>query len=1193
MYPAAFSGDIEEVRRLMSQMPPHMYDTPLEETNTTPLFIASQEGHVGVVSLLLSARGHVDPNRATSDGVTPLYVASQNGYHEVVRSLLVDGGADADSGLPSDGITPLWIASQNGHERVVQALLRHGRADVDKARAVGGDTPLYIASCNGHEPVVRTLLEVGGDDADKVTSDISATPLFIASQNGHEDVVRTLLTVGRADPNKARDNGATPLYIASEMGNEAVVDVLLGVGGADPRKALTAGDVTPLFVACQEGHEGVVKALLQAGRANPNKACTDDGTTPIFAASRRGHSSIVEMLLTLGRVDPNKPCTNDGATPLYVASLAGHKRVVKTLLRVGRVNPDNPHPIDGTPLFIASTRGHRDIVKTLLTVGRANPNKARTDDGATPLFIASQNGHESVVRTLLMKGHANPNQARTDNSATPIVIAVEKSHFSIARLLLAGGANVPPEWKEFMENKIGGAQNLKRLCRVAHYQRAKAIISLVVECKRPTAVAVFHQIPLQLLQYIIELAWNFLLPATLMQKNPLVRGFPSFLDCLMSDTDQERAASLSHLMRVSRVAWDYIVVPAIVEPRRLRGRRPSVDECAWAMGLAEALFPLVPRACRLVMAATVSLDGGLKALQSSRYFALMCSGVAGSPRCMEWIVRGKPTRNNARECVTLLKGLCAGGHVGMAQELVDNSSSEWKRGSFQWPANDPDVLDSLNDQKGKMPSLLHGTCNRGNLDAVKWVISTFGAALSKSGWDLVQPFQIAVQQGHVDVVKWLGSSTGAVAACLAEFKNSELGFGVNYFSASPSLEVMKCCTEWFRVSQDSASIFLDLFFVFRSTTGKNTDDFEASCQWIKDTLSIEMAPSLYNITSTEALRWVISNFPSEPPTSNTLTRACCTIADVELVEWLLANYPSVGPITPETFVKTCENRKDSVLVLKFLLQTTPPGFLTPENHKQCLEHALSFNNVTIAEWLERTFHVMDYVNSIPSLVDSCFRFICAENNSGVGGIEWFLSHLTIHSINEKSVHKAVGNCFTQFKAQKALFLLKAFNIPICPKNKGAALNWIVSHATLSEAKHLVSLGEFSSQDIMEGLRLFRFCHSGKVVKWLIQQFNLDRQARALLLCLVRSNKRNSAKWLISKFHVTLEECVAMTSTACASEVATWKMLLDVYPEITDSFAKDHLREWVVASPHHLKVTMKKLGLKRDDILVTKWWGSYE
>ena len=60
-----------------------------------------------------------DINKARDDGATPLNVASQNGHVEVVRMLLEQG---ADIHLSWQGQTPLQTARQRNHAEIARLL---------------------------------------------------------------------------------------------------------------------------------------------------------------------------------------------------------------------------------------------------------------------------------------------------------------------------------------------------------------------------------------------------------------------------------------------------------------------------------------------------------------------------------------------------------------------------------------------------------------------------------------------------------------------------------------------------------------------------------------------------------------------------------------------------------------------------------------------------------------------------------------------------------------------------------------------------------------------------------------------------------------------------------------------------------------------------------------------------------------
>ena len=77
---------------------------------THPLWQASYDGDARAVEALLAdERLGVDQNYAGTFGATPLYIASQNGHAEVVSVLLAKQGVDANQ-AKNDGCTPLLIA---------------------------------------------------------------------------------------------------------------------------------------------------------------------------------------------------------------------------------------------------------------------------------------------------------------------------------------------------------------------------------------------------------------------------------------------------------------------------------------------------------------------------------------------------------------------------------------------------------------------------------------------------------------------------------------------------------------------------------------------------------------------------------------------------------------------------------------------------------------------------------------------------------------------------------------------------------------------------------------------------------------------------------------------------------------------------------------------------------------------------
>ena len=195
-----------------------------KEDVASPLYIASQDGNVAKVKVLLKAGGNVNQVRST-DGATPLYVASQEGNVDTVK-VLIKAGGNVNQARTTDGVSPLFIASQKGHVDIVKVLIKAG-GNVNQATTDTGCSPLYIASQNGNLAIVKVLIEAGSNVNQHNHTNI--TPLNKASYKGHTEIVRLLLQQPNIDLNKKALN-KSPLDWATEKNHTEIIQLLKNAG---------------------------------------------------------------------------------------------------------------------------------------------------------------------------------------------------------------------------------------------------------------------------------------------------------------------------------------------------------------------------------------------------------------------------------------------------------------------------------------------------------------------------------------------------------------------------------------------------------------------------------------------------------------------------------------------------------------------------------------------------------------------------------------------------------------------------------------------------------------------------------------------------------------------------------------------------------------------------------------------------
>ncbi|KAH3766347.1 hypothetical protein Pelo_1792 [Pelomyxa schiedti] len=724
----------------------------------------------------------------------------------------------------------------------------------------------------------------------------------------------------------------------------------------------------------------------------------------------------------------------------------------------------------------------------------------------------------------------------------------------------------------------------------------------------------------------------------------------------MSSSSHNKNEEARRILVISRTVWPIVAAAAGAGGRRGAKR----GQCVWAMGVAEALFPLVALACSLVLRTPLRAQGphGRRAPSGPGgpgrgYLALEWAAmVAGGQRmrCLGWILGRKATRNNERECLVVLWGLCAAGNLSLANDLVTSSSgggscggmgasgSGWRGTGLVWGRyggtsgeGTPGFLEDevrsaqpkfLNEvepceftrftretlahcgeeslghyevtdfRDAEDRSLLSEVCARGHLDTAKWLVSTFHM---REPWEFAIPFCCALAGGHLEVSKWL-TTCFDVKMLTHNFLSTHL-FPIDvYAGRSGSLPLVKWFLEEFEDLPTHKTNPAELLAGFMSNRQQQPSELMKGIEWLQS--HFDLGPQVLQIAASGAnmnqmpAKWLVENY--------------ITCSDLDSMKWIFELAGLAEVVNPRHLKEVCENRKDNVEVVKFIAQKVTTSSLEFSSLQRCLVAALACNNTQIATWLDDTFSLIEKLNSYPTVVRaafvSLFETVAAHpNRFCLDGAKWLLQHVNTQYIQESDV----ANILEVSQDIRVVLLIVRHLFPSsegvtrCHFTQACWKAYTLLPADLSSAKELVALAHFTKEQISHCVS-FQWMSkvSSKVLKWMIKEFQLDAELvksnnNFLLNQLIEKSKTSISEWTIHTFHITLEEFIKMrngpkrTFSRCAVKLATWKMLLRVFQQgITPAIVLDCFMDFVLVTPAHIEFTIRSL-LKESFVNCTK------
>lgn len=455
------------------------------QTGSTALHYASQNGNVPLVQMLLSAGARADiPN---ADGETALHRVLTNPHHDVFRLLLKY--QYQINVLNKQGQTPLAMSianndgfyvaellankaniqlknqqqqtllhqlsdysvayryrtslsadlseqqllnliSNNDISARIEWLLRH-KIDIN-AQDDAGNTALHYLADQSEGKLLQRLLQQK-PDINRVNQQGNSA-LFLAV---HEQTNNALLLLqAGADPNQVGEEDKTPLYLAVEHDNLELVEQLIQHGAKVNQ--LNKQGQNPLFALVDAGTSTeMVERLIAAGVDLKNKDQQGNSIVQALSNSRSKYEALPRLQLMLEKgADPNV-INSDLSTPLHQAVLSHAPKTAQLLLSTG-ANPNAQDKDGATPLHYAvRLRAFKQIEQLIAHKATLN---LYNRFGKTALHIAVEENDKALVKRLLKAGASLYSVDK--DLRTPLITAIAQNDTTMALLLIQHKANV-------------------------------------------------------------------------------------------------------------------------------------------------------------------------------------------------------------------------------------------------------------------------------------------------------------------------------------------------------------------------------------------------------------------------------------------------------------------------------------------------------------------------------------------------------------------------------------------------------------------------------------------------------------------------------------------------------------------------------------------------------------------------------
>lgn len=389
IHTAAIAGNIEAVSYFAAKNAKLIHAK--NHNGSTPLLLASQQGHTTVVEKLLTLGA--DANYSLPNGLFALYIAIQNGHEDTALTLIEKAKGINLNAILDSGNSALHLAIETKQTKVALALLAHG-ADGNLKRKTDGYTPFYCAAENGLTEVCQAMYATGKIDVNRPLAS-QKTAVHLAAIHGNLETLQWLNEKCKVNVNAKTSEGDTAIISALQHGQ---FETALYLASHSAINTVNNEGQTASSYATMMGQFEVADILIHRGE-NPELK-DKDNRNYIYYLIRSGQYNRYKALLEKNKLDPN--LTFNGLTSLDIAAMYGHKLLID-LLTARNAKFTLDQTTGWELIHFAVKANHLGFLKKWLQTQKdpKRPISQGNDKSKTLSFIAAENGSFECLRELL------------------------------------------------------------------------------------------------------------------------------------------------------------------------------------------------------------------------------------------------------------------------------------------------------------------------------------------------------------------------------------------------------------------------------------------------------------------------------------------------------------------------------------------------------------------------------------------------------------------------------------------------------------------------------------------------------------------------------------------------------------------------------------------------------------------------